>query len=406
MEDQFLDEIYDLLKGDSTETPTLREIIEEKKREFGISSDLQLSNAVDIDKSTLERILNGDTKKVDLFSLLKLDEFFGIGIRRMVQIYVSSLKPEFVGELERARNASFIIRRFDLPGLKKAKIIDSISDFAQIEQRLKEFFRLDSIMEFDRKVGNVLFCKAKSSSDDKMREFWVRSAYMQFEKINKINPHAYNEEALRALLPKIRAKTRNEETGLLDVIQALFQVGVTVIVQSYLTKTQVRGGTFAVKGKPCIVLTDFNKSYPMLWAALLHELYHVLYDFEAIRKFQYHLSGDVESSLLLISEEDADYFGQQMLFTDAELSFISPLITSPVSVASFAKTNKVHPGIIYYFFCLEQKDKIGRNVFGMFQHLFGKADRALQTVLSKPWDKKSIYDEISVISKMYAPEVK
>ena len=79
MEDQFLDEIYDLLKGDSTEAPTLREIIEEKKREFGISSDLQLSNAVDIDKSTLERILNGDTKKVDLFSLLKLDEFFGIG---------------------------------------------------------------------------------------------------------------------------------------------------------------------------------------------------------------------------------------------------------------------------------------------------------------------------------------
>lgn len=398
MADEFLNEIYALLRGDSDKIPTLREVVDEKKLELGITSDLQLSKAVDIDKSTLDRILNGDTKKVDLFSLLKLDEFFGIGIKKLVQVYVSSLKPEFVGELERARNTSYIMRRFDLPGLKRSKIIDNISDFEQIEQKLKTFFGLDSITEYDRTVGAVMFSRSKASSDDKMREFWVRAAHMQFEKID--NPHAYDEDALRGLLPKLRAKTRNEATGLLEVIQALFRVGVTVIVQSYLSKTQVRGGTFAVKGKPCIVLTDLNKSYPMLWFALLHELYHVLYDFEAIRKFQYHLTGDVESNLLLFSEDDADYFGQEMLFTKAELGFISPLITSQVSVADFAKRNKVHPGIIYSFYCQEEKKK-GKNVYGIFQHLFGKADETLQMVRTNPWDKESIFQEVDTIKKKY-----
>ena len=77
MEDRLLNEIYELL-GNSA-APTLRSLVEQKKTELGITSDLQLSKVVGIDKSTLERILNGDNKKVDLFSMVKLDEFFGIG---------------------------------------------------------------------------------------------------------------------------------------------------------------------------------------------------------------------------------------------------------------------------------------------------------------------------------------
>lgn len=399
MADEFLNEIYELLNGDSDKTPTLREVVEEKKQEMGITSDLQLSKAVDIDKSTLDRILNGDTKKVDLFSILKLDEFFGIGIKKLMQVYVASLKPEFIGQLERARNTSYILRRFDLPGLKRAGIIDTTSDFDRIERRLKEFFGLASITEYDREVGAVLFRRKNASPHDKMREVWVRSAHLQFEKVN--NPHPYDPEALRGLLPKMRAKTRDENSGLIDVIQALYRVGVSVIVQSYLSKTQVQGGTFAVKGKPCIILTDLNKSYPMLWFALLHELYHVLYDFEEIRKFHYHLTGDVESNMLLFSEEDADYFAQELLFTKAELGFISPVISIPTTVAAYAKTNKVHPGIIYSFYCQEEKKRSGKNVYPFYQHLFGKADSTLQAVRTNPWDKVAIAQEIDIIKKKY-----
>ena len=397
MEDRLLNEIYELL-GNSA-APTLRSLVEQKKTELGITSDLQLSKVVGIDKSTLERILNGDNKKVDLFSMVKLDEFFGIGIAKLVQIYVSSLKPEFVGELERARNASYIIRRFDLPGLKRAQIIPNTTDFVAIENRLTSFFGLESILDYDREVGAVLFSRTNAKSDDKMREFWVRSAHLQFERID--NPNPYDEAALKSLIPKIRPFTREEDTGLLKVIRALYRVGVTVIVQSYLSKTQVRGGTFAVKNKPCIVLTDYNKTYPTLWFALMHELYHVLYDLEAIRQWKYHLTGDTEPNFLLFNEDDADYFGRELLFPKKNLDFIKPLINSPASVATYAQTNRVHPGIIYAFYCYEENRLAKKNLYGVFQHLFGNSDRALAAIRTNPWDKASIFQEVEIIRRKF-----
>ena len=100
---------------------------------------------------------------------------------------------------------------------------------------------------------------------DKMREFWITSAVEQFRGIN--NPNEYSKNKLMALIPKIRPYTEFEEKGFITVIQALFKAGVTVIVQPYLTKTSVRGGSFVIDDKPCIIITDLGKNYATLWFA-------------------------------------------------------------------------------------------------------------------------------------------
>ena len=394
--DSNINDIYKFLEH--FETQSLFDLISKKREEMSLSN-LQMSKILDIDKSTFDRLLkkieDGDSSSIDFFTILKICNLFGIDIQEISEIYASSLKPESIGELEQARKANYIINQFDLKGLKDAGFIESITDFRQIEKRIVDFFRLDSIFQFNSEIGMALFSRTKANSHDKMREFWVRSAFYQFEKIN--NSNDYNRETLLAIVPKIRPYTRFEEKGFLTVLQALYNAGVTVIVQSYLSKTQVRGATLAAKNKPCIVITDFNKSYATLWFALLHELYHVLYDFEELKIWKYHLTG--ENDIYLLREDDADYFAREMLLPKEKLDFVKHLINSPALVAEYAEKNKVHPSIIYSFYCYEEKKQNGKDFYGLYQKYFGKPEKTLQVVKTHPWDKESIYQEIEIVKK-------
>ncbi len=387
---------YKYLEGEESES--LYDLISKKRDEMNLSN-LQMSKILGIDKTTFDRILkkleDGDSASIDFFAVLKICNLFGIDINEISEIYASSLKPEHIGELEHARKANFIVSQFDVKALKEIGFINSISDFKEIEKRIVDFFQLESIFQYNSEIGTVLFSRTKSSSHDKMRDLWVRSAFYQFEKIK--NEHEYDREALIGIIPKIRPYTRFEEKGFLMVIKALYHVGVTVIVQSYLSKTQVRGGTFAVRNKPCIVITDYNKSYATLWFALMHELYHVLYDFEDLKNYKYHLTG--ENDLYLLREDDADAFSCEMLFPKEKLDFIKHLINVPVSVANYAEKNKVHPSIIYSFFCYNEKKYRGKDFYPLYQKYFGKADKTLHLVKTNPWDKETIYQEIETVKQ-------
>lgn len=390
--DNLLSEIYKYLEVDNGQT--LKDIVDSKIHELNITSH-KLSQLIGIDKSTFNRIISGDTQKVDLFNILKISQFLGISIDEITRIYVSSLKPEFVGELEIARKANYIINTFDIDGLYKIGFLKSKTSILEIEKRIVTFFGLNTIFEYSESVSGVLFSRTRASSHDKMREFWVRSAHYQFKKIN--NPNEYNSEELQRIIPKIRSYTRYEENGLATVIHALYRIGVTVIVQGYLAKTQVMGGTFVVNNKPCIVLTDYNKRYPIIWTALMHELYHVLYDFEDLKGWVYHLSG--ESDTLLMREEDADFFAQEILFPEEKMNYIRHFIHDRAMVENFAKENKVHSSLIYHFYCLDVQRQSDDKVWGLFANLIPSTSRTIEAVSSNPFNKESIFEEIKTIKR-------
>lgn len=389
-DEQILANVYRLLGQDGNKR--LIDIIKEKREEFNLSN-LQLSKILSIDKSTFDRLIkkieNGETYNIDFYLILKVCQFFKIDLEEVSQLYVASLKPEHIEELEIARKANFIIRHFDLKALKDVGFIDSLTDIRAIEKRIVSFFELNTIFEYKEEIGSVLFSRTKNNSDDKMREFWVRSAYHQFEKIN--NPNEYDRERLLAIIPKIRPYTRYEEKGFLTVVQALYNIGVTVIIQSYLSKTQVRGGTFVVHDKPCIVITDYGKTYATLWFALLHELYHVIYDLDELKTWRYHLSG--EADINLFREEHADFFACEMLLPTEKLNYIKHRISSPTLVNEYAEQNKIHPSIIYSFYCREEQ-KNGNDQYAFYRKYFGSPEKALKAVKTNPWDKQAIIDEV------------
>ena len=223
-----------------------------------------------------------------------------------------------------------------------------------------------------------------------MRRFWVKSAFTQFKMID--NPNKYDRQVLKELIPKIRPYTRNVKTGLISVIRALFQAGVTIIYQPSIEKLQVRGATMVVNGKPCIVLSDFQKNYPTLWFTLLHELHHVLFDFEEIEKRTYHISSG-EGDLFLMDEEKADNFAKDYLLNEDRLNYAMPYINSPYQIEKLASQWGVHSSIIYAIYCFQTKE------WALYNKYIPKMKEALELLNTHPFERDSLLEVVKELKE-------
>ena len=140
----------------------------------------------------------------------------------------------------------------------------------------------------------------------------------------------------------------NEERGLPEVISLLHRVGVTVVLQQSLPTLQLRGATFNHNGKPCIALTDYVGFYPTLWFALFHELFHVLFDWDEIKRNQYHVTDDENKQLSVQEQENkANEFASEYLFSAEKVKFVKRYLHDAVFINQFAADNHVHPSIVY-----------------------------------------------------------
>ena len=157
-------EIYHLLAYPTSKK--LGEIISEKIRETGLP-DYQIAQILGIPKTTFARLIGaieaGNIQKMDFYDVLKMCQFLGLGIEEISQFYVASLQPEHVGELERARVASFLVQNFDLKGLKEIGFIDSVTDIPAIQQRITTYFNLDSIFQYKGQLAMVMYSRQRKS---------------------------------------------------------------------------------------------------------------------------------------------------------------------------------------------------------------------------------------------------
>jgi HTH-type transcriptional regulator/antitoxin HigA len=374
---EIMGQIYGMLaSGAST---SLVELVEQGMSKLNVS-ERQFSEAVGVQRKSLQRLLGGEAKKIDVLTVLKLGELLDINLKDIIQVYVSGLPVESVGELERAKKAGFILRNFDVDGLKKEGVINSTSDFDHIEEKIKHYFSLESIFQYNGLTA-ALFSRTRNSSSDKMTRFWIGSAYHICKQMN--NPNPYNRQELFSLIPKLRGFTRDDKFGLLQVTRILFSVGVNVVVQSYMVKTQVRGATFLVNKKPCIVLADFNKRYDTLWFALMHELYHVLKDLDSIAAAGYHLSKE-EGQLPIEHDQEmkANVFAAEFLLPSDKRSYIASFINIPPLVEKYALKWDIHPSIIYGLFLKEKGEKMD---YQKIRPLLATTEISIANLMAHPW---------------------
>ncbi len=342
--DDFLNK---LLSGDSKANYyPLQELFEQRISYLAITKN-QALKILGIDHKILDAILTGDAKKVDFLTILKLADFLEISPDEIINKYFELVNDVHSENIMQAKKRSFIVNSFNLPSLKKIGLIDSINDFDHIESRINSFLGYENIFQHRKHKMTGAFSSGKRVSNKENLGLWYAAACQSFEKTP--NPYEYNREALIEFFPKIRWHSMNVNNGLLLVAQALFKLGITlIVVPKFTTDIHVRGATMAINDKPCIVLTKYTEFYGTLWFALIHELYHVLYDWEQIRIDRYHITGESES--MAINENKANHFARQYLFSDEKMNAIQDRIDDASYIRYFAAENHVHYSIIYTFY--------------------------------------------------------
>jgi Zn-dependent peptidase ImmA (M78 family) len=349
---------------------------------------------------------DGETQKVDLLTALKLIQFLGLEIDEFIKLYVSSLPKESISDLEKVRKANYIIEHFDLKTFKKLGFIESATDYEEIERKIVNQFGLQSIFEYSLDVAYPLFSKGKRPFSDRMLEYWVKSAYSKFLEIN--NPNRFDKSGFESLIPKIRPYSRDVEFGLLTVVKAMFNLGVTVIVQPYLMKTHIKGMTMLVNGKPCIALTNYYNKYPTLWFTMMHEIAHVLYHIDKVSTLGYHVSGNDD---LYLMEPEANLFAREILFSEEKINYIKLFIDSPRVVEEYAEKYKVHPSIIYgiYIRSLEEA-----NPSNDYSHLYAKYSNyinvspgdTIKAINSSAWGSSNVKEDSERVRQAFLNAVK
>jgi Zn-dependent peptidase ImmA (M78 family)/DNA-binding Xre family transcriptional regulator len=369
---------------------SLKELYISKRNALRLS-DRQIQKMLGMDSKTLNPILNGEAKQINFVNVIKLAHFLGISVNDLIKVYIPDLDSKQIGDIQRAREAGYIVEYFDVAILNKIKFFKPGSSSYEMSEKIKAFFNLETLYSYSEGPHQSAFSRTKRNSNDLMRNFWVKSALVQFETI--ANQNNYNRKELIDLIPKIRPHTRDVEYGLIKVLKALYRVGVTVIFQPSIEKLQVRGATMVVNKKPCIVLSDLQNNYPTLWFALLHELHHVLYDIEEIGVRIYHISSG-EGDLFLMNEEKADDFAREYLLSESRLKFVSGYITSKLSIEKLAKDWGVHPSIIYAIYCY----KTGEWAF--YNKYIPKMDVALQLLNTHPFERETLIESAEQIKKL------
>jgi HTH-type transcriptional regulator/antitoxin HigA len=363
---------------------SINELFKEKLESSGLTKT-QFEKLSGMERRSLDSILDKTSKQTDIIKLLKLGEFLEIEFEELLVIHFKDRPIEEIKELQESMDITFINKFFDLKTLISLGFINKSNSLEDLKLRICNFFELDSIYDYDKELNDVLFSKTKKTFSDKMKDFWIKSNYKYFEVIN--NPNEYNRNELVELIPKIKPYTKNVETGLVTVFQALYNIGVTVVFQPMLPKTQIKGATFIINKKPCIVITDFNKNYGTIWFSLIHELHHVLFDLEIIKKTNYHLTG--EPDLFLIQEDQANEFASEYLISSEKMRYIEKMIHNKFMVERFAKECQIHPSIIYTQYQWRQSE-LGENYWGAFKEHLPNIESITKKLNVANWSVDSI----------------
>jgi len=376
---KILNKSFDLQEGFS-----LEHLLKEKL-EISKLSKTQFEKLSGLQRRSLDGILQKTSKQTDINNLLKLGEFLDLDIETLLILHYSNRSSEEIKELQNSMELTYINKFFDLKTLVDLGFINKDDSLEILKKRICVFFGIDTIYDFEKELNDALYSRTKKAYSDKMKDFWVKSSYKYFELID--NPNDYLRNDLIDLIPKIKPYTQNVKSGLLTVFQALYDVGVTVVFQPKLPKTQIRGATFLINNKPCIVITDLNKNYATVWFALIHELHHVLFDLEILEKTKYHLSG--EPDLFLLQEDKANEFASEYLLSSEKMKYIEKLIENPLMVDKFAKDCQIHPCIIYAQYQWRESKK-GNDYWGAFKKYFPVLKAATKKLNVASWDVESL----------------
>ena len=380
--------------GKSTNGKSLREMLNEliRENEVAVSS---IAEEIGINKDSFAEYLKGG-HDLKLSQAIKMMKLLGLTESQLVSAYNCEITEKDLADIEKSERLSYVLSHFDIPTLKKLGIIRPRARIEEYEKQICSFFGFSSIYQYDdTSLMPTLFSKSRiavaQEKERKMNNFWLKCSIYSFSQIN--NPHEYNPELLVELLKRIGEFTADVVHGYERIVLVLFRIGVTVITQPYVSGTRAFGVTMILDGKPCIVITDMNKKYHKLWINLMHELYHVINDFDMLQNLKYHISSP-ESPELFLNEERADKFALDVLVPPAIQNELGRVVALPYKMKQLAERLNVDMSILYGVY-LESlpKERQGKE-FPKYANMLKPSDEAIRKVEFDAIHRRSLNEAI------------
>ena len=350
-------------------------------------------------KRTLDGILTGEQTMVDYTQLIKLSNFLGIESHEVARLYIKSIEAsKNIGssKLVDPEEISFLHEHFELAPFKKVGLIETLTDYNSIIKSICEYFGLDKIQEYRKPEVGIAFSAGKRARSNLATNNWIYLAERTCIELK--NESEYDREKLIDFFPQIRLYCTDVKSGLISVINHLFQLGITVVFIPSFPSMHIRGATFEVNNKPAIAITDYQGFYPTLWFALIHELHHVLFDWQDIKTTSYHLSveADPNNPQISNSEIEADEFARKYLFSREKTFQVLPHLIDHSFVTKFARENHVDPSFIYVFAAYDSSAS-NNKLWGLARKRSPKIDNLLSQIQNPFEDGRSFDDHIKYL---------
>lgn len=377
-----------------TDGRTIREMLNELITENEVPTS-SLAEMIGINKDSFAEYLRGGAD-LKLTQAIKFMKLLGLTESQLISAYNNEMAEKEFANIEKSERLSFVLNKFDIPTLKKLGIIKPRAKIEDYERQICSFFGFQSIYQFDdTSLMPTLFSKSKITiaheKERKMNEFWLKCSIYSFSQIN--NPYDYNPELLIELLKRISEFTSDVKHGYEKVVLVLFRLGVTVLTQPYVSGTRAFGVTMILNDKPCIVITDMNKKYHKLWINLIHELYHVINDYDILQNLKYHISYS-DSQELLLNEERADKFALDVLVSPSIQKELGRVVALPYKMNLLAKKLNVDISILYGVYLESLPREKQNKEFPQYANMLKSSDSSVRNVEFDAVPKRSLNEAI------------
>lgn len=353
------------------------------------------------------KILEG-TEEITLKSAVGIANLVGITEEQMLDSAYKEIKGGNMLDIDSIRQASFLYSNFDCKALKSLSLFRKDDTDEKMCNRLTEYFGYRSIFEYKVPLSpkSALFSKRKISAQEKrdrlMMNFWLTTAQRSFLEMN--NSNEYDRELLKDfVLKRVKQYTMDVSSGFAIALYVLYQLGVSVLVQDYVMNTHAYGVSLIINGRPCIVLTALGGNYYKLWLTLLHELYHILNDWDYLERVGCMISDENESELF-VSESDADRFACNCFVPQSLYPQLELIIGAKSKVNQLAQKLGVHPTIVYGIYLENIQDK-ARKKEEFSKHaylkniLYTKDTQCLANISYNPIEEGSIKIAVKHVKK-------
>ena len=237
----------------------------------------------------------------------------------------------------------------------------TINNFTSIILELQRFFGVSSLSY----IGNtmeVAFRKYdRNNIDNYTLAAWLRLGDI---KAQTTVVSAFNKKALLERLNEIKSLSMAKKEEYLPILEKILaECGIVLAYAPYLENTHIQAATKWITPDKALIMiaTSSGKDEGKFWFNLFHEIGHLILH----SKKEFHI--DLDDSILIESEKEADNFAQEMLISDFN-SVIKDLFINPDSlneeITKIAKNKGISPAILAGRITHELKDS-NKKIYSM-----------------------------------------